>query len=103
MAVSLFSDQSAASSASKLLGLSGRVSRPPSFGMPVDFARPASLLLGEKLIWASWGEENYQFVEITACTDFFVDRIQPVTRTKVCSAGTKKVFMTKLTGMKYNI
>ena len=63
VAVSLFSDQSAASSASKLLGLSGRVSRPPSFGMPVDFAHPAPPVLGEKLIWASWGEENYQFVE----------------------------------------
>ena len=82
--------QSAASSASKLLGLSGRVSRPPSFGMPVDFAHPAPLVLGEKLIWTPWGEENYQFVEITACTDFFVDQIQPVIRTKVCSTGTKK-------------
>ena len=60
--------------------------------MPVDFAHP--LVLGEKLIWTPWREENYQFVEITACTDFFVDQIQPVIRTKVCSAGTKKVLMT---------
>ena len=81
MAVSLFSDQSAASSASKLLGLSGRVSRPPSFGMPVDFAHPAPLVLGEKLIWASWGEGNYQFVETTASADFFVEQIKTVIRT----------------------
>ena len=72
--------------------------------MPVDFAHPAPLLLGEKLIWASWGEENYQFVEITAGTDFFVDQIQPVIRTiKGVFCLDKKVFMTKLTGMKYNI